>query len=249
MGNSIRLAGISTLPPEKITEASVEDETKKLLKQLTKIQNKLYAQKKFSVLIILQGMDTSGKDGAVKHVFSGVNPAGCNVKSFKKPTEEEALHHFLWRVSKECPARGVIQIFNRSHYEEILSPAVNKVFNKAEVRERCAEINAFEKALVKNNTILLKFYLHVSRSEQLKRLRARKKNKHKRWKYQKADIITIREHGQYVKAYENIFKFCSQPVNWKIVPSDEKWYKNYFILRSIVAELKKYPVHYPDIKL
>lgn len=249
MQNSIRLANIPTLPPKGINESVVETETRGLLKKLTKIQDKLYAQKKYAVLIILQGMDTSGKDSAVKHVFSGVNPAGCNVKSFKVPTEEEASHHFLWRVNKECPAKGIIQIFNRSHYEEILSPVVNKTLKNGRTREMCKEINNFEKGLVKNNTIILKFYLHVSRAEQVRRLNSRKKDKHKRWKYQKEDIITIREHGRYVKAYEDIFKYCDMPVKWKIVPADKKWYKNYVILRSIIGELNKYSIQYPDIKL
>ncbi|MGZ3864884.1 MAG: PPK2 family polyphosphate kinase [Bacteroidia bacterium] len=248
MIHSISLKDISTLPPKGVTESSIEPETKILLKKLRKIQDKLYAQKKYSLLIILQGMDTSGKDSAVKHVFSGVNPAGCNVKSFKVPTEEEASHHFLWRISKECPSKGIIQIFNRSQYEEVLSPVVNKIIKRSRAEEVCREINNFEKMLVANNIIVLKFYLHVSRNEQVGRLHTRKKDKHKRWKYQKADIITIREHGKYVKAYENIFRHCNHPVRWKIVPADEKWYKNYVILRSIVNELSKYPIHYPDFK-
>src|ERR1035437_7108404 len=156
MSHRINLDSISTLPPKKISKQKLANSTIHLIKKLSEIQDKLYAQKQYSVLIVLQGMDTAGKDGAVKHVFSGVNPAGCNVKSFKIPTEEEALHHFLWRISKECPAKGMMQIFNRSHYEEILSPVVNKLVDAKLVKERYAEINAFETGLVKNNVILLK---------------------------------------------------------------------------------------------
>jgi len=249
MNNPNRLTNTSTLPGKKITEARVAKENIRLLDKLSKIQDKLCAQRKYGVLIVLQGMDTAGKDGAVKHVFSGVNPAGCNVKSFKVPTEEEALHHFLWRISKECPAKGMMQIFNRSHYEETLSPVVNKLLDTKLVKERYAEINAFETGLVKNNVILLKFYLHVSHAEQVKRLQSRKKDKHKRWKYQKEDIITIREHDEYRKAYEAIFDHCQEAAKWQIIPSDKKWYKNYRILKSIVQELQKYAIHYPDIKL
>lgn len=249
MNNSIRLAAISTIPHKKITEARAEKENKHLLNKLTKIQDKLYAQHKYSVLIVLQGMDTAGKDGAVKHVFSGVNPAGCNVKSFKVPTEEEASHHFLWRVGKECPAKGMMQIFNRSHYEDVLSPTVNKLIGANDIKERYKEINAFEKGLVKNNVIILKFYLHVSHAEQVKRLQDRKKDKHKRWKYQKEDRKVIGEHTEYKKAYELIFDHCREAAKWQIIPSDKKWYKNYCILKLIVKELQKYPIHYPNIKL
>ena len=183
MSNHIRLADISTLPTQKINKEEAEAKNIVLIEKLAAIQNKLYAQKKYSVLIVLQGMDTAGKDGAVKNVFSGVNPAGCNVKSFKAPTEEEAAHHFLWRIVKKCPEKGMIQIFNRSHYEDVLMPVINKTVSKKMIRERCEEINEFEKGLIKNNTILLKFYLHVSHKEQLRRLKDRKTDEHKKWKY------------------------------------------------------------------
>lgn len=246
---SIRLKKIPTVPPKKNSEKETEKETPKLLEKLTHMQDKLFAQKKYSVLIILQGMDTSGKDSAVKHVFSGVNPAGCNVKSFKVPTEEEASHHFLWRISKKCPAKGMIQIFNRSHYEEILSPVVNKKIHKKRVKEYCEEINSFEKGLVKDNTILIKFFLHVSHKVQVERLKARIKDKHKRWKYQEEDILSIREHTRYLRAYETILHKCSSPEKWHIIPADIKWFKNYLILKHIVKRLEEYNIHYPDIKL
>jgi PPK2 family polyphosphate:nucleotide phosphotransferase len=249
MSHRIRLARIPTLPTKKISQAEAETENIHLIEKLSRIQNKLLAQKKYAVLIVLQGMDASGKDGAVKHVFSGVNPAGCNVKSFKIPTEEEASHHFLWRIIKACPEKGMIQIFNRSHYEDILMPVINKTLSKKMIKERCEEINVFERGLIKNNTILLKFYLHVSHKEQLKRLQDRKIDEHKRWKYQKEDIIAISKHKEYKKVYESIFKHCSEDAPWEIVPADNKWYKNYYILRTIVKELEKYDIHYPRLKL
>ncbi|HEX7415309.1 MAG TPA: PPK2 family polyphosphate kinase [Bacteroidia bacterium] len=249
MKNPIKLNDISTVPTEKITEAKAKKDITHLIERLSTIQNKLYAQRKYAVLIVLQGMDTAGKDSAVKHVFSGVNPAGCNVKSYKVPTPEEAAHHFLWRIAKVCPEKGMTQIFNRSHYEDILMPIINKTLNDDLIKERCEEINVFERGLLKDNTLMFKFYLHVSHKEQLKRLKDRKTDEHKRWKYQKADIIAIAKHDEYVKAYEFVFEHCSEDVPWNIVPADKKWYKNHCILHTIVKGLEKYDIHYPHTEL
>ena len=249
MQKRIILKDISTLPIEIITEEEVDKETKPLIDKLSKIQNKLYAQRKYAVLIILQGMDASGKDSAVKHVFSGVDPTGCNVKAFKVPTVQEAAHHFLWRISNACPEKGMTQIFNRSHYEDILVPFVSKSISDELIKERCEEINMFERGLVKDNTIVLKFYLHVSHKEQQIRVEERKTDEHKRWKYQKADVIAVRKHDEYVKAYNFVFENCNKDVPWQIVPADKKWYKNFYILRAIVNELEKYNIQYPNIKL
>ena len=245
----IKLNDIPTLPIEKITETKAKKEIVRLIDKLSGIQNKLFAQRKYAVLIILQGMDTSGKDSAVKHVFSGINPAGCNVKAFKVPTEEENLHHFLWRVVKACPEKGMIQLFNRSHYEAVLVPFVDKSITIEKLKERCEDINAFEKSLVRDNTLIFKYYLHVSHKEQLKRLKASKTDEHKRWKYQKEDILAISQHDVYKKAYEFVFENCSEDVNWQIVPADKKWYKNYYILRDIVKELERFDIHYPHTEL
>lgn len=249
MSKKIKLKDISTSPEEKITKEEAAKESVDLTEKLAEIQNKLYAQKKYDVLIILQGMDASGKDSAVKHVFSGVNPAGCLVKSFKAPTEEERAHHFLWRISKECPEKGMIQIFNRSQYEDILVPAVNKLIDNELIKYRCDEINSFEKGLVRNNTILMKFYLHISHDKQVEKLRERKTNEYKRWKYQKEDIAAISKHDDFAKVYEYIFEHCADAAPWKIVPADKKWYKNYAILNEIVQELEKYEIHFPKVEL
>lgn len=249
MSKKIKLSAISTDPTEKIDKKESKEIRKKLIEKLAEIQGKLYAQKKFDVLIILQGMDTSGKDSAVKHVFSGVNPAGCSVKSFKAPTEEERAHHFLWRVSKECPEKGMIQIFNRSQYEDILVPAVDKLIDGKLIEARCEEINAFEKGLVRNNTILMKFYLHISHEKQLEKLQIRKTDEYKRWKYQKEDVASISKHDEFAKVYEYIFEHCAEAAAWKIIPADKKWYKNYAILNAIVEELEKYEIHYPKVEL
>lgn len=249
MSKKIKLSDISTDPEEKITKEEAAKEMVKLTEKLAEIQNKLYAQKKYDVLIILQGMDASGKDSAVKHVFSGVNPAGCRVKSFKAPTEEERAHHFLWRVSKECPEKGMIQIFNRSQYEDILVPVINKLIDKDLQKARCEEINCFEVGLVRNNTILMKFYLHISHEKQVEKLQIRKTDEYKRWKYQKEDIAAISKHDEFAKIYEYIFEHCAEAAPWKIIPADKKWYKNYLILSEIVQELEKYEIHYPKVDL
>ncbi len=249
MSHRISLSSIKTLPPKKITKAKVKSITFRLIKELAEIQDKLYAQKKYSVLIVLQGMDTAGKDGAVKHVFSGVNPAGCNVKSFKVPTSEEISHEFLWRINKECPAKGMIQIFNRSHYEDLLIPKVNKQLSDKSLKERIHEINAFEKGLVKDNTILMKFFLNISHEEQLKRLKSRKNDPHKRWKFQKEDVVDIGKHDKYKNVYQLLLNKCATAKPWQIIPADKKWFKNYMILNSIVLELNKYDINYPVLKL
>ncbi len=249
MSHHIHLSEISTLPEEKITAEEASAIITSLHEKLARIQDKLFAQEQYSVLIVLQGMDTSGKDGAVKNVFYGVNPAGCQVKSFKAPTAEEASHHFLWRVSKECPQKGMIKIFNRSHYEDILVPLVEKLADENLVLERCEEINLFERGLIKHNTILMKFYLHVSHEEQLRRLDARRNAAHKRWKYHKEDDIAISKHQEYKSVYEMIFKKCSQAAPWYIIPADKKWYRDYALLKVIVEELGKYDIRYPEIDL
>lgn len=249
MSKKIKLKDISTSPEEKITKEEAAKESVELTEKLAEIQNKLFAQKKFDVLIILQGMDASGKDSAVKHVFSGVNPAGCLVKSFKAPTEEERAHHFLWRISKECPEKGMVRIFNRSQYEDILVPAVNKLIDNELIKYRCDEINSFEKGLVRNNTILMKFYLHISHQKQLEKLQIRKTDEYKRWKYQKEDIAAISKHGDFAKVYEYIFEHCAEAALWKVIPADKKWYKNYAILNEIVQELEKYEIHFPKVEL
>lgn len=249
MSNDIHISSLSTLPSKKINKEKAATETIHLIKKLAEIQDKLYAQNKYSVLVVLQGMDTAGKDGVVKNVFSGVNPAGCRVKSFKVPTEEENAHQFLWRISKECPAKGMIQIFNRSHYEDILIPRINKKLTYKLLKERCEEINAFEMGLIMDDTILMKFYLNISQEEQIERLNARKADPKKRWKYQKEDVVDIEKHTKYKKAYEFIFNHCSTSSPWKIIPADKKWYKNYSVLHEIVSELQKYTINYPDLKL
>lgn len=247
MSHTIKLSEVSTKPPAKVTKLEIRKKMTSLLEELSEIQEKLYAQHAFSVLIVLQGMDTSGKDSAVKQVFTGVNPAGCNVTSFKAPTVIEQDHHFLWRISNACPQKGMIQIFNRSHYEDILVPYVQQTLSEKKLKERCEEINVFEKGLVASNTIIIKFFLHVSQDAQLERLEERKVNPRKHWKYNKQDIIDIDKHKKYAKAYQFIFDHDSTVSPWNIIPADKKWYKNYCILNHIVETLQPYHFAFPEM--
>jgi len=245
----INLSKEPTESDKSVDRKSTEAETENLTEDLASLQTLLFAEKKHSLLIVLQGMDAAGKDGTIKHVFSSMNPMGVNVKAFKEPTPEEKEHDFLWRVHPHAPAKGMIEIFNRSHYEDILVPFVSKSIPEELIKERCEEINMFERGLVKDNTIVFKFYLHVSHKEQLIRIEARKTDEHKRWKYQKADVIAVRKHDEYREAYEFVFENCNKDVLWQIVPADKKWYKNFYILRAIVNELQKYDIHYPRTEL
>lgn len=247
MSHSVQLSEIATRPSSKIKKSDILAKMDSLAEQLSEIQEKLYAQHAFSVLIVLQGMDTSGKDSAVKQVFTGVNPAGCNVISFKTPTAIELDHHFLWRISKACPPKGIIHIFNRSHYEDILVPMVQQTLSDKKLKERCEEINVFEKGLTAAHTIIIKFFLHISQEEQLKRLQERKDNPRKHWKFNKQDIADIDKHKKYAKAYQFIFDHDANISPWNIIPADKKWFKNYCILNHIVQTLEQYHFAFPEL--
>ncbi len=236
---------ISTNAPDGINKSSANKQLKKLQMQLFELQNLFYAEGKHALLIILQGMDTSGKDGTIRHVFSCINPQGCTVKSFKSPTEEEKLHDFLWRIYANLPEKRMMQIFNRSHYEDILFPVVHELLDKKEIAERHAVINKFEEHLQNNNTIILKFYLHISKKEQHKRLESRLTNPEKKWKYNADDKKESKKWSDYMDAYQNVFDGCSKHNPWIIIPADEKWYRNYLVATTIVETLEKLKMKYP----
>lgn len=238
---------VSTNPPENLSKNELQKNISRLGNQLAEIQHKLFAQEKYALLVILQGMDASGKDGAVRNVFSKVNPAGCRVKSFSVPTKLEAKHDFLWRVHNVCPERGMIKVFNRSHYEDILVPTFKKYATPEQIDQRIQSINCFETLLIQNNTIVLKYFLHVSEDEQRDRIQKRISEPTKRWKYEESDILATNQRGEYLSVYERIFEECSV-VPWRIVPSDKKWYRNYYILKTLIEELNKYDIDYPVIK-
>lgn len=244
----IKLSGVSTLPPKKLDKKETQERTESLLEELAELQNKLFAQGRYSVLIVLQGMDASGKDGAIKKVFSGLNPMGCSIKSFKKPTEEEMKHDFLWRVHANVPQKGMIQIFNRSHYEDVLIQKVHAWVGEDVIKRRYTHINAFENLLLENETLILKFFLHVSQKEQQERLQERLTDPEKMWKYNANDLEESKLWNKYMEAYENAINFCSSEIPWSLIPADKNWYKEFLISDKIVTELKKLTLEYPKIK-
>lgn len=239
-----KINNISTNAPNGINKSSANKQLKKLQMQLFELQNHFYAEGKHGLLIILQGMDTSGKDGTIRHVFSCINPHGCKVKSFKVPTEEEKLYDFLWRIYANLPEKKMIQIFNRSHYKDILFPVVHELLDKKEITERLRVINKFEEHLQNNNTIILKFCLHISRKEQHKRLDSRLTNPEKIWKYNVYDKNEFKKWSDYMDAYQCVYDGCSKHNPWVIIPTDEKWYRNYLMANTIVETLENLKMKY-----
>lgn len=242
-----KLDQISTRAPKSLDKESIKNKTIHLLNELKDLQKILYAQSKYSVLIVLQGLDASGKDGVVNKVFSGLNPLGVDVTAFKAPTEEELEHDFLWRIHKAVPSKGNIMIFNRSHYEDVLVPVVEKWIDTKTLNARYEHINNFEKLLMESNTIILKYYLHISPEEQLERLQERKTNPEKFWKHNDGDWDTSKKWDQYRNCYQQIFSNCNKP-QWTVVPSDQNWYKEYMITESLIHRLKKLDLQYPKFK-
>lgn len=227
--------------PKRADREKLEKKTTQLYEELQKLQYGLYKFKKHSVLIVLQGLDAAGKDSTIRSVFTGVNPQGTFVKSWKVPTEEEDSHDFLWRIHEHTPPKGMIHIFNRSHYEDVIVPQINKSLSTKKINERYEFINFFEKLLKEeSNTILFKFFLHISQKEQRKRLEERLYNPEKRWKYNPKDIEVNLKWNEYIRVYEKIFDKTEEVFPWHIIPADNKWYRNYLVANSLVKELKKH---------
>lgn len=244
-----KLINISTRAPKSLEKKEIKEKTKNYVARLNDLQNVLYAEKKWSLLIVLQGMDASGKGGAVRKVFSAVNPMGVRVKAFKKPTDKELAHDFLWRVHPHAPAKGMIQIFDRSHYEDVLITRVNGWVDDETAHQRFEAINAFEKLLEMNGTKILKFYLHVSEDEQSERLYERMQVPHKQWKYSTDDLEKAKQWPAYRKAYEDVFEHCGPDIPWHIVPTDQNWYKEYYIAKTIVKTLEELNMQYPKAEI
>lgn len=244
----IKLKDISTRAPKELDKSQTKATTEKLLEEFSELQNLLYAAASHALLIVIQGMDASGKDGAIRNVLSSVNPQGVMVHSFKVPTAEELSHDFLWRIHKVSPAKGMIQVFNRSHYEDILVTRVHGMCDDDTARERMRAINDFEELLTKhNNTAILKFYLHVSHEEQVERLKERIDDKTKQWKYNARDFDESALYDKYHQMYEDCFSHCDK-VPWTIVPSDQNWYKEYLMTKTIVEALRALKMEYPGLK-
>lgn len=220
---------------------AAKDDLKSLSQELSKLQELLAAAAHNSLLIILQGMDTSGKDGTIRHVFSSVNPQGCQVYSFKQPTPQELAHDFLWRVHRVTPPLGVMGIFNRSQYEDVLIVRVHNLVPETVWSRRYTEINHFESLLAHSNTVILKFFLHISKDEQEKRLEARENDIDKAWKISASDWTERKYWDAYQQAYEDLLTKCSaDDAPWYIVPSNRKWYRNLAVAHTIVQTMRQY---------
>ena len=246
--SKINLSQLDTRAPGDIDKRETKEKTTAILQQLDDLQNLLFAESKHSVLVVIQGMDGSGKDGVIRNVFTSMNPQGVNVKSFKVPTEEEMAHDFLWRVHQHAPAKGMIQLFNRSHYEDILITRVHKWCDDETAKKRMKAINDFEKLLQEyNHTHILKFYLHISPEEQQKRLKERMQDPAKMWKYNENDFEEAKLWDIYMQMYEDCFENCNI-IPWTIVPSDQNWYKEYIIASALRDTLAGLKMQYPGLK-
>ena len=244
----ITLSELSTRAPKIFDKQETKNKTAKILAELDDLQNLLYAEHKHSILVVIQGMDGSGKDGLIRDVFGVLNPQGVTVKSFKVPTEEEYAHDFLWRVHAAAPGKGMIQVFNRSHYEEILVTRVHKWCDDKLARKKMKAINDFEELLqVHNNTHILKFYLHISPEEQKLRLTERLHEPSKMWKYNEKDLEEAKLWDIYMQMYEDCFENCNQ-IPWTIVPADQNWYKEYLVATQLFDLLKSLNMQYPGLK-
>lgn len=239
-----------------------KEKAEKLLKQnikkMAELQDKLYAQDKYSLLIIFQAMDAAGKDGAIKHVMSGLNPQGTQVYSFKQPSKEELDHGYLWRIQKAVPERGRIGIFNRSHYEEVLIVRVHNLIRFQQIpkeliddkiwERRFKQINEFERYLYENGTVIIKFFLNISKEEQKKRFLSRIEDPAKNWKFSSADIEERKYWDDYMKAYQEAIKATStEYAPWYIVPADKKWFTRLVVSEVIVQTMKKLNLDYPKL--
>jgi PPK2 family polyphosphate:nucleotide phosphotransferase len=211
------------------------------------LQELLYADAQHALLIVLQGMDTSGKDGIVKHVLDSVNPSGVEAVNFKVPSREEMAHDFLWRTHKAVPRFGNIGVFNRSHYEAVLVERVMKLQPVHIWRGRYEQINAFEKHLTANRTVILKFFLHISRKEQAERLQARLEDPRKNWKFAPEDLKMRAQWGKFMKAYEDALNFCSTHyAPWHIIPANRKWYRDYVVAKTVVKTMEAMKLKWPQ---
>jgi PPK2 family polyphosphate:nucleotide phosphotransferase len=215
--------------------------------ELAQLQELLYAGHEHKLLVILQGVDTSGKDGTIRHVMGGFNPVGTRVVSFKKPSSEELDHDYLWRVHRQVPGKGEVAVFNRSHYEDVLVVRVHEMVPRETWKERYQHINAFEKMLADEGTVILKFFLHISKEEQRSRLEARVANPTKRWKFQHGDLEERELWDQYQKAYEDVLeKTSTEWAPWYIVPANQKWYRDFVVGSVLVDRLERLHMRYPE---
>ncbi len=243
----VRLSRLSTSEHTDVEDKGVaETIVESMTKKLAALQEVLYASQSKALLIVLQGMDTAGKDGTVRHIFSGINPAGCQVASFKVPTALEARHDFLWRCHAQVPPAGMMGIFNRSHYEDVLWPRVHGSMDRKTMEHHLDDINHWESMLVDNGVVILKFFLHISRDEQTARLQSRIDEADKHWKLSPADFEERKFWPQYMDCYEDILAHTShRHAPWFVIPADHKWYRDVAISEVLVDTLTDLNLKYP----
>lgn len=229
-----------------IIKKDIKTETLKILKKVHEYQRIMYAQGKHSILLVLQGIDASGKNSTVRKIFTGINPLGCRVYEFKKPTPIEAAHDFLWRIHRVTPPKWMIHIFNRSHYEDVLVPVVEGYINKEGLKKRYKQINNFERLLSEQGTKVIKCYLHISHEKQKQKLMERISIPHKHWKHNDGDRDSRAKWDDYMEQYEKVFTECNESP-WHIVPSDQKWWKVYTIAKILLKEFEKMDLKWPEL--
>lgn len=246
-GKELRLESMTTkAKPYHEDRKNAEREFRELCDELAELQRRLYAEGKHKLLIVLQAMDAGGKDGTIRKVFGGVNPQGVRVTSFKKPSENDLAHDYLWRIHRTVPATGMIGVFNRSHYEDVLVVRVEELVPKDVWKLRFDQINEFEKMLTETGTTILKFYLHVSKEEQAERFQKRLDNPQKNWKFSFDDLEKRKQWDSYMKAYEDVLSRCTTDwAPWHVIPSDQKWYRNLAIARTVVGTLRALNPQFP----
>lgn len=247
-GQRLKLADIDPEDTGSLADKNeAEARLAKNVERMAELQNILYAENKRALLIILQAMDAGGKDGTIRKIMSGVNPQGVRVTSFKQPTEEELAHDFLWRVHQAVPGRGMIGIFNRSHYEDVLVVRVRNLAPREVWQARYEHINNFERLLTDNGVVILKFYLHISKEEQKQRFLDRLQEPHKRWKFNPADLAERALWEEYMQAFEDVFEKCStRTAPWYIVPANKKWYRNAAVSEVIANTMEGWHMRYPE---
>ena len=245
-GSRVRLARIDPDATHGYDKASAQPVLERQMARLEGLQDRLWAEGRRSVLVVLQGIDAAGKDSSVKHTFRETNPQGCRVYSFREPSSEESAHDFLWRYHQDTPPKGMIHVFNRSHYEDVLVVRVKDLAPEETWRPRYESINDFERMLVREGTIVVKFFLHISRDAQLERFQERLEREDKHWKFSANDVRERENWDAYQQAYEDALDATSTPwAPWYVVPSDHKWFRNLVVARVVAATLEAMDPRYP----
>lgn len=246
VGKKVKLKDYDPSDNGGLTREAAAEKLAKLQTRFETLQEMLYAQAEKALLVVFQALDTGGKDGTIRRVFSGISPAGVKVTSFKVPSSEERAHDFLWRIHRNVPAKGYIGIFNRSHYEDVLVVRVNKLAPKAVWQQRYEQINAFEQLLTSNGTHIVKFYLHIDKKEQKERLQARLDDPEKHWKFSPSDLPVREQWDEYMDAYEDALTKCNtEYAPWVIVPANRKWYRDLVVMQTLVDTLERMNLAYP----